>query len=107
MRGGELLAPGVGDLDAEDVADDVEREPEIAAGDAPVVRRVVGQFGDEEACGVQGQAPGTQLLGREQAGEAGAAWGGGQLHAEIADGRGEFGGGFLIHVTQRGGVCVP
>ncbi|MGC0411474.1 hypothetical protein RKD32_004398 [Streptomyces sp. SAI-195] len=104
---GEFLAPGVGDLDAQDVADDVEGEPEIATGDASVVRRVVGQLGDEEACRVQGQAPGTQLLGREQTGEAGTAWRGGELHAEIADGRAEFGGGFLIHVTQRGGLCVP
>lgn len=107
MRGGEFLAPRVGDLDAEDVADDVQGEPEIPAGDPSVVRRVVGQLGDEEACRVRGQPPGTQLLGREQAGEAGAAWGGRELHAEIADGRGEFGGGFLIHVTQRGDVCVP
>lgn len=61
---GELLATGVGDLNAEDVADDVEGEPEVAAGDAAVVRRIVGQFGDEVACRVQGQPPGAELLGR-------------------------------------------
>ncbi len=72
MGGREFLAPGVGDLDAEDVADHVEREPEVATGDASVVRRVVGQLGDEQPGRVQGQAPGTQLLGREQAGESGA-----------------------------------
>lgn len=55
MRGGEFLAPRVGDLDAEDVADDVQGEPEIPAGDPSVVRRVVGQLGDEEACRVRGQ----------------------------------------------------
>ena len=103
---GELLATGVGDLDAEDVADDVEGEPEVAAGDAAVVRRVVGQFGDEVACRVQRQAPGAELLGREQTGETGAAWRGGELHAVVTDGGGEF-GGFRVHVTQRGGVCVP
>src|SRR5690606_23456121 len=39
-------------------------------------------------------------------GLVGAAWRGGELHAEVVDGGGGFGGS-LIHVTQRGGVCVP
>ncbi|GAA4004582.1 hypothetical protein GCM10022384_58930 [Streptomyces marokkonensis] len=56
MGAGEFLASGVGELDTEGLADDVKREPEIAAGDASVVRRVVGQFGDEKACRVQGSS---------------------------------------------------
>ena len=106
MRGRELLAPGVGDLDTEGVAGDVEGESEVAAGDASMVRRVVGQFGHEVASGVEGQAQRTELLRREQTGQTGTAWRRRQLHAEVADERREF-YGFLVHVTERGDVCVP
>lgn len=106
MRLGEPVAPGVGDLDAEGAGDHVEREPEVPSRDAAVGRRVDGQLGDDLAGRIHGQAPGTQLGCPEAPGLVGAAWRGGELHAEVADGGGRFGGS-LIHVTQRGRSCVP
>lgn len=102
---GQVLPTGVGHLDAEDRADDVQREPEVAAGNAAVVRGVRRQLGDELPCGVQWEGPGAELLRREQTGETGTAGRGGELHAEVAGVSREF-GGVLVHVTQRGRACV-
>lgn len=99
----------VRDLDAEGVADHVERESEVAAVYPAVCGRVGRQLGDDVPRRVQWQSPCAQLLGCQEAGEAGSAWCGGQSHAEVADGADEFGVGgdvFRIHVTQRGGACL-
>lgn len=96
---GEAVAPGVGDLDPEGVGDDVEREPEIAAGDAAVGDGVGGQLRNDLARTVPGQPPGAELLCGEQTGEAGSARRGGQLKCEVADGSAVF-DGFLVHVTS-------
>lgn len=112
MGAGPSFRAGVGDLYAERVADDVEREAEVAAGDAAVGRRVGREFRDDVPRRVQGQPPVAELLRREQAGQAGAAWCGGQEHGEVADGGVELdlgGGGlsgFTVHITQRGGLCL-
>src|SRR5690606_28738142 len=106
LRPGEPVTPRVGDLDAEGAGDHVEREPEVPSRDAAVGRRVDGQLGDDLAGRVHGQAPGTQLGCPEAPGLVGAAWRGGELHAEVVDGGGGFGGS-LIHVTQRGRSCLP
>ena len=108
-----MVTPGVGDLDAQGGADGVEQQLEVPAGYATVGRGVVREFGDDERRRVQRESPGAQLFGREEAGEAGAARGGGQQDAEVADGavglseRSCGGGEFLIHVTQRGGLRLP
>lgn len=69
----EVVAPGVGDLDAQGSADDVEGDPEVPAGDPAVCGGVGREFGHEVRRRVQGQAPGTKLFGGEQPGEAGSA----------------------------------
>lgn len=106
----QSVAPGVGDLDAEGVAHDVQREPEVPPGDAAVCDGVGRQFGHEVLRRVRRESPGAELLGRQQAGEACSPWCGGQRHAEVADAVVQFGSGigdFLIHVTQRGGPRLP
>lgn len=105
----QAVVPGVGDLDAQGVADDVEHEPEVAARYAAVGGGVARELGHHEVRRVQWEPPGAELLGGEQSGQTGSAWCGGQQHAEVADGAVELGlgvGGFLIHVTQRGGICL-
>ena len=68
----------------------------------------VDEFGDDVPRRVQYGSPQVaQLLGGEEAGEAGAARGGGQQEAEVRAGVSEFGGAFLVHVTQRGGPRLP
>lgn len=110
---GQPVIAGVGDLDTEGPSDDVEQELEVPAGDAAVGRGVACEFRDDERRRVQWESPGPQLFGGEQAGQAGAAWGGGQQDAEAAHGAvglGEWscgGGEFLIHVTQRGRTHLP
>ncbi|KRC95896.1 hypothetical protein ASE41_09260 [Streptomyces sp. Root264] len=47
-------------LDAEGVADDVQEQAEVAAGDASMGDGVGGQFGDEERGRVQRQPPGAE-----------------------------------------------
>lgn len=104
------VAAGVGDLDAQGAADDVERESEVPAWYAAVRGRVGRQLGHDVLRRVQREAPVPELLNREQAGLAGSARCGWQECAEVAGGVGELGlgfGGFLIHVTQRGRPCLP
>ena len=108
VGGGELgarraVTARVGDLDAQSAADHVEREPEVASRYAAVCRRVRRQLGHDVRRRVQRQLPGAELLGGQEAGEAGSAGRRGQEDAEVADG----GGGFLIHITQRGHICLP
>lgn len=104
----ELVTARVGDLDTEGVPDDVQQHPEVPAGDAAVGDGVGGQLGDDVLRREQWKSPGAQLFGGEQAGEAGAAWRGRQLKAEVPEGGREVdsrGTHSLIHVTQRGGTC--
>jgi hypothetical protein len=71
---------------------------------------VRGEFGDEVLGGhgdVVGQVPGAHPVRGEEPGEAGAAWCGGQQNAEVVGGREKLGGLFLVHVTERGGACLP
>lgn len=70
---GEAVTPGVGDLDAEGGRDDVEGEPEVPAGDATVGDGVGREFGHDVRRRVQGEAPRTELLGGEEAGETGSS----------------------------------
>ena len=74
LEAGRAVAAGVGHLDAQGVADDVQGELEVPAEDAAVCGRVGREFGDELACRVQREFPGAELLGDEQTGEAGSAW---------------------------------
>jgi len=86
----------------------VEGESEVPAGESAVSGGVRGEFGDEVCGGVGAawrQIPGAQPLRGEETGETGAAWGGGQLDAEMTRGGVELGGVFLVHVTERGGAC--
>lgn len=102
----QAVGAGVRHLDAEGVGDDVEEQAEVPAGGSAVCRRVGRQLRDDLPRRVQRQSPGAQLLGGEEAGQAGAARGGGELEAEVADGGAEF-GGVLLHVTQRGCPRLP
>lgn len=102
---GQPVATCVGDFDTEGAADDVQEQQEVPTGDATVRDRVGGQLGHDVRRRVQRQAPAAELFRGEESGETGAARGGGELHAEVADTAGEF-GGFLRHVTQRGGACL-
>lgn len=109
LEAGQAVPAGVGHLDAQGVAYDVEGEAEVPPRDAAVRGRVGREFGDDLACRVQREFPGTKLLGGEQAGKAGSAGRGRQLDAEVADGAVESGlggGGFLDHVTQSGRPCL-
>ena len=106
----EVVTSRVGHLDAEGVAAGQECEAEVAAGDAAVGGGVRAEFGDHMGGPVGDsvrQVPGAQPLGGEEAGEAGAAWGGGQQDAEVAGWGVELGGVFLVHITERGGTCLP
>lgn len=107
----EPFTAGVGHLDAERGADQVQRQAEGASRNAAVGGGVRGQLGHEEVRGLDRQPPAAQLRLREQPGEAGTARGGRQQNAEVGDGRSEFGGSplgdFLIHVTQRGRIRLP
>ncbi|MDQ0832823.1 hypothetical protein QF032_004667 [Streptomyces achromogenes] len=58
----------VRDLDAEGVADDVQEQAEVTAGEASVDDGVGGRLGDEERGRVQRQPPDAELLGGEQPG---------------------------------------
>lgn len=104
---------GVGDLNPEGAAHDVEQQLEVPARDAAVGGRVVRQFGHDVRRRVQRELPAAQLLGGEETSEARSARGGGQQDAEVADGAVGLGGlccclgEFLIHITQRGRVCLP
>lgn len=69
----EAVTPGVGDLDAEGGPDDVQGEPEVPAGDAAVGDGVGREFGHDVRRRVQGEAPGAELLGGEETGEAGSS----------------------------------
>lgn len=106
----EVVTACVRHLDSESCGAHQECEAEIASGEAAVRGGVRGQFGDEVfggLGGVVGQVPGAQPLGGEEPGEAGTAWRGGQQDAEVT-GRGvELGGDSLVHVTERGGACLP
>jgi hypothetical protein len=72
----EVVAPGVGDLDAQGAADDVDGEPEVPAGDAAVRGGVRREFGHDERRRVRREPPGAELLGGEETGEVGSSWGG-------------------------------
>lgn len=85
-------------------------ETKVPPGDATVGGGVRSEFGDDLFGSVDnsaGQVPGAQPLGREEAGEAGAAWRGGQEHPEVVCGGKKLGGLFLVHVTERGCECLP
>jgi hypothetical protein len=100
----------VGHLDAEHVAAGQECEAEVAAGDAAVGGGVRAEFRDHVGGPVGDsvrQVPGAQPFRGEESGEAGAAWGGRQQDAEVAGGGVELGGVFLVHITERGGACLP
>lgn len=107
---GEVAAPGVRHFDAERLGGGVEGKSEVPSGEPAVRGGVCGELGDEVFGGADDagwQAPGAQPLRGQEAGEVGAAWRGGQQDAEVP-GRGEgLGGVSLVHVTERGGVCVP
>jgi len=110
LGAGQAVAAGVGRLDAQGVRNYVEREPEVPAGNAAVGGRIGREFGDELACRVQRESPGSELLGGEQTGEAGSSWRGRQLRAEVADEvveSGLGGCGFLDHITQSGRPHLP
>jgi hypothetical protein len=66
----EAVTPSVGDFDAEGVADDVEGESEVPAGDTAVGGGVGGELGHDVLRRVQREAPGAELLGGEESGEA-------------------------------------
>ena len=89
MDGGCRLAPGIRHLDAEGAFGQGELEMEVPAGDVAVAYGVGAEFGrDEGEClvdrgGVR-VAPVVQAVRDESAGEAGAAWGGGEAHGELA-----------------------
>lgn len=100
------IGAGVRHLDAEGPGDDVEEQAEVAAGGSAVCRRVGRQLRDDLPCRVQRQSPGAQLFGGEEPGQPGAARGGGELEAEVAERGAEF-GGVLLHVTQRGCPRLP
>jgi hypothetical protein len=107
---GQAVAACVGDLDTDGAGDHVEREPEVTARDPAMCSRVRRQLGHHVLRRIQRKSPGAELLGGEQPGEASTARRGGEERAEVADGVAELGregGGFLIHVTQRGGGCLP
>lgn len=106
----EVVAACVRHLDAEAVASGQQCEAEVPARDTAVGGGVRGELGDQ-VFGRLGdavrQVPRAQPLGREQPGEAGAAWRGGQQDAEVV-GRGvESAGLFLVHVTERGRTGLP
>lgn len=107
---GETVPACVGDFDAEGVADDVQREPEVPAGDAAVGDRVGRQLGDDVDRRFPRESPGAELFGGEQTGEAGSAGCGGQQDAEVAHSAAELGrggGSSMIHVTQSGRMRLP
>lgn len=110
MEAGEVLAPGVRQLDAQDAAVAEEREPEASAGDPAVRRRVRGEFGDDLGGGLRHAVRHLVIphpLDSEQPGEPGAAWRGGQEDAEVTCWRKDLSDVLLIHVTERGCPRLP
>lgn len=102
---GQKVTAGVGHLDAESALGGREGEAEVASRYASVQRGVRSQLCNHLSCRLEREPPGAELLGHEQTGEAGTSAGGGELHAELADGDAGL-GDFWIHVTQRGRACV-
>jgi hypothetical protein len=95
----EVVAPGVRDFDAEGLAAGQEREAEVASGEPAVGGGVGGELGDDVFGGLGdavGQVPGAHPVRGEEPGEAGAAWRGGQQHAEVVGGCEKLGGLFLV-----------
>ena len=110
MVAGEVAAAGVRDLDAEGLASRPEYEAEVAAGEPPVRCGVRGEFGDEVFGGLRDAVrhlPGAHPLRGEEPGQAGAARRGREQDAELLGRREKLGGLFLIHITERGGACLP
>lgn len=70
---GKPVSAGVGDLDAEGVADDVKGEPEVSSRYSAVVRRVGRKFANEVRRRIQGEPPGAELFSGELPGETRAA----------------------------------
>ncbi|GAA1355889.1 hypothetical protein GCM10009612_21010 [Streptomyces beijiangensis] len=83
-----------------------EVEAEVPARYAAVRGGVHREFRHDVGGGFGGEPPGAELLGGEQPGEARAATGGGEADGELPDGGKGF-GGFVSHVTQRGGGLDP
>lgn len=107
LCGHGAVASGVGDLDAEYVRTVLKTEGEVAAGYAGVEYGVGGQLGDDEGHGVgdgraERDAPDVELVGREVAGEAGAAAGRAEPLGEHTYGDGWL-GLWCGHEVQRHG----
>lgn len=106
----EVVAARVRHLDTEGLAARQDHEPEVPSGETSVGGGVRGELGHQVLRGLRDavrQAPGAQPLDGEEPGEAGAAWRGGQQDAEVTCRSVELGGLFLVHVTERGGACLP
>lgn len=88
----QVFGAGVGHLDVEAVRQEVQRQPEVAAGEAAVADRVRRQLGGDEGDGsggvgvVRQARPLGELLHGEPAGEAGAASGAAEAQGELAGG---------------------
>lgn len=106
----EVVTASVRDLDAEGRAAGQEYEAEVASGEPAVGGGIGGEFGDEVFGGLGDavrQIPGAHPVRGEEPGEAGTAWRGGQQDAEVVAGCEKLGGLFLVHITERGGACLP
>lgn len=106
---GQLLVPGVGHLDPQELAAvGGEAEPEVPAGYATVDGGVGGQLGDDVRGRFADDPPIAQMRRGQETGEPGAPAGGGEQHRELPGRSGMFGSGdVLVHAAQRGRGCVP